>query len=208
MDVTVIFEARQAEGIQFSWENKELHFKAVFLSDALIKEKRIDFKIRRYLRKELYDFIVATNYSYFTEMFAILYMQRRKIPYMLEIDGAYAKSESKIRYFIKKQLICAHVIVLHRVEVIADDLLGLDVPLLLQFFFDHLENRRFSAAAYTGENFYKWGIYIRHDFVHIHWSVDHNNHLHVRVLYRKYLILSTEIAVINRKIIKSWREVG
>jgi len=105
VDLTVIFEARRVQGIRFNWNDDNLRFKAVFLSEGEIQEKKIDFKIFRYIRLKEYDYIFATNYSYYTELIALLYMQLRKIPYCLEVDGALMRSESKLKFMLKKQLI-------------------------------------------------------------------------------------------------------
>lgn len=106
-DLTVIFEARRAEGIQFNWnEDTVRSFRAVFLSDGIIREKRIDFKIFRLLEKNVYDHVVATSYGYFTEMAALFYLMHRQIPYYLELDGGIIREgEAPFKRWMKERII-------------------------------------------------------------------------------------------------------
>ncbi len=88
-DLTVLFEAKRAPGITFNWKEDRINnFKAIFLKEGDIEEKKIDWKIFKYLRKMDYDQIVVTNYAYFTEMAALLSIKMRHIPYCYELDGA------------------------------------------------------------------------------------------------------------------------
>lgn len=106
-DLTVVFEARRVEGINFNWnDDKIINFKAIFLNEGNIDESKIDIKIFRYINKKQYDIIVATNYSYRTEMAAILYMKFNRIPYFMETDGGIIKhNENKLKKFYKKFLV-------------------------------------------------------------------------------------------------------
>lgn len=99
VDLTVIFEAKGAsdQGIRFNWNIESIqNFKAIFLSNGDIRERKIDFHIFKYLKKKYYDIIVTTNYSYFTEMVALLYLKLRRIPYYMETDGGLIRSEESI----------------------------------------------------------------------------------------------------------------
>lgn len=99
LNVTVLFEAENADknGIKFNYR-KKFKFKAIFLKKDSIQEKKFNIRIIKYLKKGEYDFIIATNYSYFTEMLGIVYMKLRRIPYFLETDGGLIKKE----FFLKK----------------------------------------------------------------------------------------------------------
>lgn len=44
VDLTVIFEARRAKGIRFSWNDNNIQFKAIFLSEGEIQEKKLILK--------------------------------------------------------------------------------------------------------------------------------------------------------------------
>lgn len=108
LDLTVLFEAKGAsdQGIRFNWNYEKINnFKAIFLSNGDIKERTIDWSIFKYLKPNLYDEIVVTNYSYFTEMVAILYLKALKIPYYMETDGGIIRSESLLKRSYKKFLV-------------------------------------------------------------------------------------------------------
>ncbi|MCY1689905.1 glycosyltransferase family 4 protein [Exiguobacterium sp. SL14] len=106
VDLTVVFEAKKAEAIRFDWNVKDIrNFNAIFLSENKIKERKINFKIFSVINNEKYDFIISTSYAYMTELFAILYLQFKKIPYFLEIDGGFVKNESRLLFNLKKRLI-------------------------------------------------------------------------------------------------------
>lgn len=92
LDLTAIFEAKSAEGIRFNWNINEIKdFKAIFFSERNINEKKVDWKIFKYINKNEYDRIVATSYSYFTEKIALIFMKIKNIPYYLETDGALVR---------------------------------------------------------------------------------------------------------------------
>lgn len=106
-DLTVVFEAKRVEGINFNWNDDKIdNFNAVFLNDGNIDESKIDTKIFKYIDKKKYDIIVATNYSYRTEMAAILYMKFKKIPYFMETDGGIIKyGENTLKRLYKNFLV-------------------------------------------------------------------------------------------------------
>lgn len=108
LDLTVVFEAKGAsnQGIKFNYNLETIQtFKAVFLSEGDIKEKTVNWKITKYL-KEPYDKIVIGAYSYFTEMFALLWLKTRKKPYYLSTDGGMIKAdENPIKKWYKTLLI-------------------------------------------------------------------------------------------------------
>lgn len=106
-DLTVLFEAKRVEGINFNWNDDKIEkFNAIFLNDGYINEGKIDTKVFKYIDKKKYDIIVATNYSYRTEMAAIIYMKLRKIPYFMETDGGIIKySENKLKKIYKTFLV-------------------------------------------------------------------------------------------------------
>lgn len=108
LDLTVVFEAKGASnhGIRFNYNLETIQsFKAVFLSESDIKEKTINWKIIKYL-KEPYDKIVIGAYSYFTEMFALLWLKLRKKPYYLSTDGGMIKiDENPVKKWYKTFLI-------------------------------------------------------------------------------------------------------
>ena len=106
-ELTVLFEARRAEGIRFNWnEDGATNFRTVFLSDGNIDETRVDRRIFSYIKKGMYDHIVATSYGYYTETAALLYMRMRGVHYDLEIDGGVVRpAESPVKRFLKRRII-------------------------------------------------------------------------------------------------------
>lgn len=106
VNLTVIFEAKGADGIRFNWNIEQIkNFKAIFLNDGNINERKVDWKIFKYIKKGEYDHIVATNYSYFTEMAALIYMKLKKIPYYFETDGGLIRSEHIVKRMYKRFLV-------------------------------------------------------------------------------------------------------
>jgi glycosyltransferase involved in cell wall biosynthesis len=101
VDLTVIFEAKTAKGIKFNWNLEEIKwFKAEFLKEGNIEEKKVDWSILKYIKKNYYDIIIVTSYAYFTEMVALLTLKFKKIPYYLEIDGGIIRNDEN--YFKSK----------------------------------------------------------------------------------------------------------
>lgn len=107
LNLTVVFEAKSAKGINFNWNIDEIkNFKAVFLDEYNpINEKKINFSIVKYIKRNQYDYIFVTNYAYFTELFALLFLKMKKIPYIMEIDGGILQKESFLKKILKKILI-------------------------------------------------------------------------------------------------------
>lgn len=95
-------------------------------------------------------------------------------------------------------LLGGHVVVLHGVEAVADDLLRWDAA-LAQLIHDHLQNRGLPAAAHAGQNFHERGIGIGHNFFGIGRSVDHVGPPPFdHSIPQKYIVVNI-FAVINRK---------
>ena len=105
VNLTVLFEGMRSNKLHFNWDDAKIqNFHAIYLANY-INEKKIEKKIFQYLTQE-YDYIFATNYGYITEFAAIIYMQWKKIPYLLEIDGALLpEKENYFKYWIKKRVI-------------------------------------------------------------------------------------------------------
>ena len=99
VDLTVLFEAKGAsdQGIRFNYNLDTItNFKAVFLSEGNIREKKINWEIVRFLRKNKFDEIVVTSYSYYTEMIGLIYLKLHRIPYYMETDGGMIRKNENI----------------------------------------------------------------------------------------------------------------
>ena len=108
VDLTVLFEAKGAsdQGIRFNYNLETIsNFKAVFLSEGNICEKKINWEIVRFLQKNKFDEIVVTSYSYYTEMIGLIYLKLHRIPYYMETDGGMIRKESGIKRRYKRFLI-------------------------------------------------------------------------------------------------------
>ena len=80
-------------------------FHAVFLKDKQqIGKIKICRDVISLLQKQ-YDQIIFGGYSTGTQMYAIEYLRRKKIPFAIEADGGMVKEESLISYRIKRHFI-------------------------------------------------------------------------------------------------------
>ncbi len=106
VDLTVLFEAKSTPVTTFNYNLDSVrNFRAVFLSDGFIRERKVDWKILPFLRKGAYDHIIVTSYGYATEAAAILALKARHIPYEMELDGGIVRNENPISHAIKSLLI-------------------------------------------------------------------------------------------------------
>lgn len=64
-------------------------------------ENHISFGARKHLKHNKYDLIIINGYSTITEMMAIQYLKKHKIPYAFYINGGVAKEESRLKSRIK-----------------------------------------------------------------------------------------------------------
>lgn len=106
VNLTVLFEAKTAEGIKFNWNIDEIkNFIPIFLKEGNIQEKKVDWGILKYIKGNEYDNIIVTSYSYFTEMVALIFLKIKRIPYFLESDGGLIRRENKFKRAYKRFLI-------------------------------------------------------------------------------------------------------
>ena len=106
-DLEVVFEAEKAPKINSDWykDNKIKNFKSIFLKKGIIEEQKINFKILKYVTKKC-DVLVVTNYSYYTEMIALIYAKILRKKYVLMIDGGIiSTNEMFLKRVLKKFLI-------------------------------------------------------------------------------------------------------
>ena len=108
-DLTVLFEKQRDESRDENWKPEEItNFRPIYLrglsyaaADAFCPS------IIRYLNKQKYDMIVIGIYHSLTGMYAISYLRRHKIPFLLNSDGGIAKDGQGIKEAIKKHFISA-----------------------------------------------------------------------------------------------------
>ena len=106
-NLTVIFEKKSSTERNESWKEFQIiHFKAIFLKGISIGvAEAFCPKVIKYLQRKLYDCIFVTNFSDLTGMLAIMVLQMKKIPYIIESDGGFAGSGRGIKEKLKKILL-------------------------------------------------------------------------------------------------------
>jgi len=109
MDVTVLYSDR-VEDIKHrnaDWfEKREGGFQAVQLTRvASAGDENLCLDVLPWLKKK-YDAIVIGGYSSPTAVLAMLYLRLRRIPFWMEVDGGLIRQEGKLKYFVKKNLVC------------------------------------------------------------------------------------------------------
>lgn len=109
MDVTVLYSDR-VEDIKHrnaDWfEKGEGGFQAVQLTRvATVGDENLCLDVLPWLKKK-YDAVVIGGYSSPTAVLAMLYLRLRGIPFWMEVDGGLIRQEGKLKYFVKKSLVC------------------------------------------------------------------------------------------------------
>lgn len=109
MDVTVLYSDR-VEDIKHrnaDWfEDGEGGFHPVQLTSvAAVGEENLCFDVIPWLKKK-YDAIIIGGYSSPTAVLAMAWLRLHKIPFYMEVDGGLIRQENKIKYLVKKALVC------------------------------------------------------------------------------------------------------
>lgn len=109
MDVTVLY-SDHVEDIRHrdaNWfEKGEGGFYAVQLTPVIaLGDKKLCFNVLPWLKKT-YDAIVICGYSSPTAMLAMAYLHLHRIPFYIEVDGGLIRQEKKLKYLLKKTLVC------------------------------------------------------------------------------------------------------
>ena len=109
VDLDVIFERTEASDRpkDFYSENN-IQFNAKFFNKCYLgAENTYTNEVRKYIKENhsKYDLIIMNGYSTFAEMKAISFMNKRKIPFGLYINGGVVKKESFIKRRIKTKYI-------------------------------------------------------------------------------------------------------
>ena len=106
-DLHVIFERGSA-----SDRNKGFYFEEDFNFTThkihgikFGREGLLSFGVKKHLKHNKYDLVVMNGYSHFAEMCAISYLKKKKIPYVLYINGGTVKKESPLKQKLKRHFI-------------------------------------------------------------------------------------------------------
>ena len=105
-ELTVIYELKYATNRDKNWKvDVKKTYKEIFLdAKRIVPDGGISFKILKYLKKE-YDFIIVGTHGTPIAKLAMMYMRIKKIPYILNLDGALTytlNNRSKINLFLRK----------------------------------------------------------------------------------------------------------
>ena len=89
VDLTVLFErASESDRNRLFYHSRATNFKPIFLKSlSLGAHNNIASGFLPYLKDRTYDIVVINGWSSFTEMKAIRYLKKRKIPYIFAING-------------------------------------------------------------------------------------------------------------------------
>lgn len=109
-DVTVLFADRKEKQKHRNadWYIRgEGRFQAVQLQKHVAAFGRFDLciDVLPWLKKP-FDEIIVCGYSNPTMILAMLYMRLHRIPFCMEVDGGLIRQDSKLKYFVKKRLVC------------------------------------------------------------------------------------------------------
>lgn len=101
-NLTVVIEARRLTAQKFNWNDDNIDtFRLIYLEDGFLNERKINFKILRYLKRS-YDHIIIAAYYMPTELLALLYLKALRIPYWFESDGGMLNhDESRLHHWFK-----------------------------------------------------------------------------------------------------------
>ena len=105
-NLTVIYELEYATNRDKNWKvDVKKTYKEIFLNaKRVLADGGFSFKVLKYLTKE-YDFIIVGTHGTPIAKLAMIYMRIKKIPYILNIDGALTytlKNKGKINLFLRK----------------------------------------------------------------------------------------------------------
>ncbi len=109
MDIQVVFERTSAKDRpeEFYSENEYLFPVIFFKKGYCFKENSISNELKKYIKEHHHEFdnIVMNGYSKISEIKAIRYMIKHKIPYILQINGGIPKRDFFVKKLIKKYYI-------------------------------------------------------------------------------------------------------
>ena len=111
-DLTVLYERKQAENRDKSWNNYcACNYKEIFLKGKIVGEEgAICVGVLRYLKMRKYTHIIICGYGTPTSKLAILWLKIHYIPFIMNVDGGLIKEEKRIKYMVKRFFIQSAVL--------------------------------------------------------------------------------------------------
>lgn len=106
-DLTVLFEKETSTERDKTWKNYSFdNFQGIILKGLSVgSDTSLCLSVKKYLKSRMYEIIICTNFTSPTGMYAVRYMKKHRIPYILESDGGFAKSGSGFREKLKSYFI-------------------------------------------------------------------------------------------------------
>ena len=109
MDVTVLYSDRVEEikHRNAQWfEQGQGGFHPVQLTKvASVGEENLCLDVIPWLKKK-FDHIIIGGYSSPTAILAMVWLRLHRIPFYMEVDGGLIRQEGKLKYLVKKTLVC------------------------------------------------------------------------------------------------------
>lgn len=109
VDLTVAYERRRAADREKDWGNddgggyRKIYMKGIKTG----AEGALCFDILSVVKKNSFDYIIIDGYSSPTSIILNRYLKRKNIPFIISVDGGFAKNDRGLKYKIKKNLISA-----------------------------------------------------------------------------------------------------
>lgn len=106
--LTVLMETNAAKNLNAHWlkSYKVINYTLIFLPKiGKTSSNRINYGYHKIIKKGDYDIIIVGSYYSLSAMIFIEYLKLHRIPFILNSDGGFIKSDSWIKYKIKKHFI-------------------------------------------------------------------------------------------------------
>lgn len=106
-DLTVLYERKTASNRDKKWISEgAINYKEVFLKGKHIRyDAAICLDVIKWINPNNFDIFIVGGYSTPTAMLAIQTLKLKKIPFILNTDGGFIKSDKKIIHSIKRYFI-------------------------------------------------------------------------------------------------------
>lgn len=107
IELTVLFERANAADRDINWKSEKfINFNGVVLQGFKVEaDKAICLSVLKWLVAGIYDFIIVSNPLTPTGMLSIEMMNIKKIPFIIEGDGGFAKNGRGLRELVKRHII-------------------------------------------------------------------------------------------------------
>lgn len=108
-ELKVIYERSSSSERNSKWvNNDQRRFKEEYASlRPFGSDKSVGFDLVRTVKRERFDFLIISGYASPSVMLLIRYCKRRKIPYFIESDGGFNKTDKFFYRKLKRALICS-----------------------------------------------------------------------------------------------------